>query len=377
MGLYKSQVRAFLKVVAEAEIPSGPVATFGTQTIYCSLGEIYAMMHEFGMSPSSVSETDMEELSEYYGERAINGNTLLRLLGFDEIVNIDIVRHTPLTYQHDLGKPLPEEMWNRFALVFDGTTGSHVSDSMALLANGVRLLMRGGVVLHTCGLYNLGGAMPPFNPQLLTRFYEDNGFSAFRNFFCNAVHPNTCFELAGNPLFPMVLDNVQQYSLFFAAVKREDVPLALNPTEQLYLLMGKEGQLSTPSSLAGKKVAIWGTGGHYYDHYQALVEADDCPFDVWGFVDNNKERWGTEFEGRTVYSPEELKEGDVDAVLLATWQKWEVFEQLCALMARRPGVIEATFELYRHIFELKLLKDDYTGSYLARGFMSPAILERM
>ena len=318
----------------------------------------------------------MGELSEYYGERAINGNTLLRLLGFSEIVNIDIVEHTPLTYKHDLGEPLPEDMWDRFALVMDGTTGSHVADSMALLSNGVRLLKVGGRIIHTCGMSLLGGSMPPFNPQLLTRFYQSNGFRGFRNYFCNSVHGNSCYLVAGDPLYPMVLENLQQYSLFFSAVKEERLPLAVNPTEHLYVLEGRKDRLFDFACLAGKKVAIWGTGGHYVEHYRDAVLNRDLGFKVWGFVDNKREHWGKTLDGFTVYSPDDLKESGIDVVLLATWQKWEVFEQLCTLAAAQPGIIAGTYAVYRHVFERGAIKEDYMEAYLARGFMSRAVLAR-
>jgi len=377
MGLYKSQLGAFLKIISESHVPKGPVATFGTQTIYCSIGELYAMMLKRGLKPAPVAVDGMAELKEFYGDQALNGNILLRLLGFEEIVNIDIVEHTPLTYKHNLGTPLPEEMCGRFSLVLDGTTGSHVADSMMLLSNAVRLLKKDGMVVHTCGMYPLGACMPPFTPQLLTSFYGQNGFEELKTFFCNSVHPNTYYLSGGDLRYPLVLDNLQQYSLLFTAVKREEIPLATNPTEYLYWLEGKANAPFDLAFLAGKKVAIWGSGGHYSEHYKSMVTAQCKDFDVWGFVDNDKGKWGSSIDGFEIHRPEDLQDSGVDVVLLATWMKWEVYEQLCGLMAGAPETIAQTYHAYNHVFELKMLKDDYTSSYLARGFMSPAAMSRM
>ncbi len=373
MGFYKSDLDAFLSEFAAHELPSGAAVTFGTQTIYCTLAELYSTLFCHGLRPAALDKAGLDELAEQYPDGSLNGNVLLRLLGFTQIVNIDVVAHTSLTRVHDLGTPLPKDMIGKFSLVLDGTTGSHVTDRQAMLANASRLLKLGGLVVHTSGQYLLNGGMPPLNPQLLTRFYEENGFEDISCIFCNSIHSNSSFRLEGDPRFPIVLNDLQQHILFFSAVKKREVPLSPAPVEWLYELMNRQGQPLDPALLSGKKIAIWGTSGNYVDEYQKLITAKKRDFEFWGFVDNDEHKWGMQLDGHLVHEPVALAESDVDLVLLATWWKWDVYAQLCRLLHGNPEAIRRTFEAYRTCFELRELKEDYATSYLARGHLTDAV----
>lgn len=49
---------------------------------------------------------------------------------------------------------------------------------------------------------------------------------------------------------------------------------------------------------------------------------------VLGFIDNDPEKWGGSFCGKTVFSPEELKRGGFDAILITSSFYMEISEQL-------------------------------------------------
>lgn len=94
----------------------------------------------------------------------------------------------------------------------------------------------------------------------------------------------------------------------------------------------------TDLHLAGKRVAIWGTGSYYNITYAKWLQGNVSDFEFMGFIDNNEALWGTSVDGYEVYSPEILKKNDVDVVILATVYKSQIAEQV-----RRMGIENVQF----------------------------------
>ena len=96
---------------------------------------------------------------------------LLKMLGFKEVINLDLLKNTPYAYIHDLSDPVPQDLHGIASVVIDGTTGYHVFDRAQTLKNVTYLLSVGGLAIHTFMVDPLKPHFTSFNPQSLAQFY--------------------------------------------------------------------------------------------------------------------------------------------------------------------------------------------------------------
>lgn len=89
-----------------------------------------------------------------------------------------------------------------------------------------------------------------------------------------------------------------------------------------------EDVLPDTSTLAGKKVAIWGTGGYFRSVFSEWFEANVDKIDFQGFIDSNKDRWGKVFCGFRVIAPEVLQENSVDVVIVASGYREDIARRI-------------------------------------------------
>ncbi|WP_264981597.1 hypothetical protein [Pseudodesulfovibrio portus] len=333
---------------------------------------------EKGLLPAPVSEEEMELLSQGRPLSApLEGNIFLKMMGAGEIVNLDVLPHSPFAYIHDLGKPIPEELKGKARFVFDGTTGYHVMDRCTALCNAANLLQVGGILIHTFTMNPLSPTFNSFNPQLLLRFYETNGFGNFQLHAADRGHTNSVYKACGDLHHSTYLPDLTRYVYIFSATKEEDVPVTTDSLEwqyELHRCAGSEESVD-PARLAGKTVAIWGTGGNYADNYAGLPASKDAGFDFWGFVDGDSGKWGSEVDGHVVRDPASLRHADVDVVVIASWAREEIFDALSSILQSKPEVLANTYGLYRGFFERKKLIKTLQMSRLSNSVIEPHTLK--
>lgn len=175
MGLHKSGLQALLQLFKQHSLNPKNVVTFGTQTIDCSLFDTTTLLlkNQLLKNKTSFAEVNLDQ-------KTFDGNLLFQALGCDSITNIDVLSQgKDTTVLHNLGTPVPAELHQKFDFLFDGSTGPHCLNRVEALLNVVRLLKTDGTVVHSFGCDISGGAFGPFSLQLLTRFYEENGFGDF------------------------------------------------------------------------------------------------------------------------------------------------------------------------------------------------------
>ena len=96
---------------------------------------------------------------------------------------------------------------------------------------------------------------------------------------------------------------------------------------------------------------IWGTGGYYREHYAQLIQNQGRGFSVLGFIDNDSTKWDTQCDGLPVYAPSYLGEVEVDAVLISSGAKRDIFNQLCRQHPTRLELLKNTYDLHYYYFE--------------------------
>lgn len=346
MTLATSELTVFLDLVESMEPKPKRVATLGTLTLHMELLDIYTELVRRGMEMHPVIDV------ESYGKGSFfDGSLLFHLLGIQETVALDIISDGRReTIVQDLNEPVDEAHCNTFDLVVDGHTGDHVADRIACLKNAAKLLKKGGYVIHAYSMNPLVGNLQGFNAALLTRFYSLAGFDRIRYFQCAPFHNNTCFEFLGQADKPHYIENPTRYLYIFSARKARDLPLEKAPIERIYAEQMALSQAAFDVDVArNKTVAVWGTGGHYRNKVLPLLDAN--AISVWGFVDSDPAKAGSQVRGLEVHPPEALRDAPVDAVILASAFLSQILPVLCTLLAHRPEVLARSLSLHRSALE--------------------------
>ncbi|MGL1863447.1 MAG: hypothetical protein OCC46_13055 [Pseudodesulfovibrio sp.] len=373
MGLREQEVRAVLDICRDKDFSDGLTVTYGTQTVQCSYADLAVLFFEKGIMPEPVSKEDMALFTQDRSlECPIEGNIFLKMLGAGEILNLDVLPHSPMAYVHDLGQPIPDELKGKASFVFDGTTGYHVFDRCMSLCNAANLLRVGGTLIHTFTMNPHSTTFNSFNPQALVRFYECNGFGDFQLYMTDRGHCNSIYKSCGDPRHAAFVPDLTRYMYIFAATKEADVELRTDILEwqyELYRQVELEESISK-ELIAGKKVAIWGTGGNYVDNYASLVASAGSDFSLWGFVDGDSSKHGTTLDGYEIKGPDSLVEADIDVVIIASWAKEAIFAELSSLLYGKPHVLAETYKLYRGSFERRK-----TAQTLLMGKLSNSVYE--
>ncbi|MCL2247764.1 MAG: hypothetical protein FWC13_00680 [Oscillospiraceae bacterium] len=140
--------------------------------------------------------------------------------------SLDYSSYEGATIIHDLTKPVPEDLKNRFACVLDGGLLEHVYDYPVALKNAMDMVSIGGhLILCTPGNNHFGHGFYQFSPEL---FYsvlrEENGFSntkvycKFRRKWYLIKNPR---ETHSRSYFPPITDRLL---LYVVSKKRTNVP---------------------------------------------------------------------------------------------------------------------------------------------------------
>lgn len=184
MAIIKSAVKLVIQEHANYAF-SGPALTLGIPEIYASYGELGKWFPELVGRACALNETEIRITTNEIGQKLgwVTATTFFKSLGILDVTSIDIpgCEHPP-DLVHDLNDPLPESLVNRFNLVIDPGTTEHVFDIKTGLANIVRALKVGGVIIQQVPVYSYNGGYYSINPNVLNDFYAANGFSELKAF---------------------------------------------------------------------------------------------------------------------------------------------------------------------------------------------------
>ncbi len=104
----------------------------------------------------------------------ISADEFFSLCGFSNFIDIDY--HGRAKILLDLGQPMPEEMYARADLMFDGGTIEHIPDCFQAMSNAVLLVKKGGLLIQCVPTSCFGESYYTIDPMLLRDFYDLNGF---------------------------------------------------------------------------------------------------------------------------------------------------------------------------------------------------------
>ena len=92
MGMFLSDLQAVLHVLGNSDFDKDCVVTYGTQTIHGSLSDAIAFSIKNNLPLNDISDTELYNKSKKGLDANLEGNVLLKMLGFKEIINLDLLK---------------------------------------------------------------------------------------------------------------------------------------------------------------------------------------------------------------------------------------------------------------------------------------------
>jgi SAM-dependent methyltransferase len=177
MGLSKAGLKIFLRE-AQRRPFSGRLLTLGRQDAHFDYAFVERAAREFGLGLKPPDHIELSHKPELAEAGRVSDRTLFRALGFSECLSTDYSDFEGADVVLDLNRPdTPEELRDRFDVVFDGGTMEHVFHVPNALAHICRSVRVGGRAIHMAPASNhVDHGFYMFSPTLFWDFYAANGF---------------------------------------------------------------------------------------------------------------------------------------------------------------------------------------------------------
>ncbi|PSL17848.1 class I SAM-dependent methyltransferase [Shimia abyssi] len=114
-----------------------------------------------------LTEADLKNAEDIYSE------TFFEKIGFDKVDSMDVSEFENATIVQDLAGELPEDLMNRFDVVYDGGTCEHVFDLPTAYRNINKMLKPGGVLIGHSPCNNwINHGFYQITPEMVYGFWE-------------------------------------------------------------------------------------------------------------------------------------------------------------------------------------------------------------
>jgi hypothetical protein len=182
MGLLYADARRLLKA-QQSGVSFERTLTVGRQQICLHPSELAELRR---MRPGHGSLLDGYRFGEY-ADRFWRD-----VLGVRDLATIDNSDYEGASIVHDLNRPVPPELWERFDAVVEAGSLEHIFNFPVAIANLMKMVRVGGTVFLTTVANNLcGHGFYQFSPELIYRvFCPENGFDGTRVVFLEAGSPS-------------------------------------------------------------------------------------------------------------------------------------------------------------------------------------------
>jgi SAM-dependent methyltransferase len=146
----------------------------GRQVLAVSPLTLWRLLHSAGLT-----EIRAIDWLEGLGEWPAYAEPFFRELGAKELKSLDHSDYEHADLIHDLNRPIPASMRERFDVVVDGGSLEHVFDFLQALRNVMEMVSVGGhLLLMTAANGMCGHGFYQFSPELFFRaLSEENGYS--------------------------------------------------------------------------------------------------------------------------------------------------------------------------------------------------------
>ena len=172
MGLDINAVQ-FLIAARKSGVEFGEVITLGRQDLNVYPAKMKALLESHGFS------------GELFAPGAADtgfAEPVFKSLGAKKVHALDFSDFEGAEFVHDLNQPLPEQLQQRFDMVYDGGTLEHVFHFPQALKNCMEMVRPGGrLMLHTIANNWMGHGFYQFSPELFWQALNaENGYTLER-----------------------------------------------------------------------------------------------------------------------------------------------------------------------------------------------------
>jgi len=274
MGMLPSYIRLFASMHKRYRF-EGPACSLGNQDIWASHPDLKQCFDDVGCpyeEPSRIIPHTSRTLASNpqlarVAERFVHAQVLFEMLGIRGYLDLDKFDSDNPALVHDLNHPVPPEIEDRFALVFDGGTIEHIFDVRQVMANITRMLRVRGCVVHVCS-FRMDHGFYAFSPGFFFDFYGANGFGEFACHLMEVdftdiantyARRNRYLEYRYGMSLDGLLDASKEILVFFTARKLRFLPQLAIPTQGAYERRGNlQSESPDPrSSLFERVVPGW------------------------------------------------------------------------------------------------------------------------
>jgi hypothetical protein len=228
MGLIPTSCRLLIALHRRVGL-RGPVLTLGNQDVYASHADLEALFREQGCpfaetAPVPHTSASFQEAGGRY-RSFVHARTLFAMMGIQDYTDIDLLDADAPTIVHDLNRPVPAGLHDRFNLVVDGGTLEHVFDVRQVMESLVAMCRTSGWIVHLSPASNfVDHGFYSLSPSLFHDVYRANGFDELT---CDLVQVDPDDYFAPCPHVPYVygmdltelIDPRRQLLVVFAARK--------------------------------------------------------------------------------------------------------------------------------------------------------------
>jgi hypothetical protein len=148
--------------------------TIGRQNLFAGPHWAWKKLTAAGVEPAIPKRDylDAFEESKWFAD------PLLRALGATELSSLDASGWEGAEIVHDLNRPVPDQLHQRFSLVYDGGSIEHVFNVPTVLRNYMEMVEVGGhLIVQTNADGHMGHGLYQFSPELFYRVLSaENGF---------------------------------------------------------------------------------------------------------------------------------------------------------------------------------------------------------
>src|SRR5258706_3951319 len=165
--------------------------TLGRLNYYLGVKETRNVLRSSGLDEKRFPDLLNYESSRY-------AETFFKALGAEKVESMDASGFEGATIVHDLNRPIPETLKNRFDAVCDGGTIEHVLNFPTVIRNCMQMVKIGGhLIIATPANNNFGHGFYQFSPELWFRLLSpSHGFETCRMVAVEYVPRSRWIEVA-------------------------------------------------------------------------------------------------------------------------------------------------------------------------------------
>lgn len=275
MGVPRGVARLLLEE-AKTRTFRGSLLQIGRSSIFFREDELRGWAKEQGVRLTAGVEIELSHDARLARHGCLSDRTFFRLLGFDEVVALDISPWEGTEILHDFNRPVPCDLEGRYDAVFEAGTIQHLFDIPTALENMFRLLRPGGLAIHgmTTSSNHVDHGFYMFSPTLFHDFYAANRWAIGREYFFEftPVWIDGCFRSRRWTIYryePGCLDHLsyggfgrRQVGLFVVATKTAESTGDRIPQQGWFDRHWSRTRAATAvASIAARRRAIEGTPG--------------------------------------------------------------------------------------------------------------------